>query len=186
MRKFLLLFYLIFQITNLFAQKLPEKKQEILRCLTLQMTGKTRNIHFHEGSYITFKSFSTKKKQQLKIIELTDSSFLYFPYENQHSIFDLQEIKFKNIKKIYAGGKKEIFTTKGVGALGGGGVFLIAFDVLNQIGKPSIQVNSTIAVISASLIGVSYLLNVIQHPAYRINNKHYLKLYHIENPKLHP
>lgn len=186
MKIFLLLICIFLEITNLFAQKLPDKKQEILRCLTLQMTGKTRNIHFHEGSYITFKSFSTKKKQQLKIIELTDSSFLYFPYENQHSIFDLQEVKFKDIKKIYSGGKKEVLGMKGVGALGGAGVFLITFDVLNQIGKPSIQVNSTIAVISASLIGVSYLLNVIQHPVYRINNKHYLKLYHIENPKLHP
>ncbi|MBB6003250.1 hypothetical protein [Arcicella rosea] len=150
------------------------------------MTGKTRNIHFHEGSYITFKSFSTKKKQHLKIIELTDSSFLYFPYENQHSIFDLQEVKFKDIKKIYAGGKKEVLGMKGVSALGGAGVFLIAFDVLNQISKPSVKINSTIAIISASLIGVSYIINTLQHPVYRINNKHSLKLYHIENPKLHP
>ena len=184
MKIFLLLFCTFFEIANLFSQKLPDKKQ-VLRCLTLQMTGKTRNVHFHEGSYITFKSFSKKKKQQLKIIELTDSSFFYFPYENQHSIFDLQEIKFKDIKKIYTGGKKEILGMKGVSALGGAGVFLFSFDVLNQIGKPSVKINSTIVVISASLIGVSYIINTLQHPVYRINKKHYLKLYHIENPKLH-
>jgi len=40
-------------------------------------------------------------------------------------------------------------------------------------------------VISAGLIGVSYIINTLQHPVYRINKKHYLKLYHIENPKLH-
>ncbi len=184
MKIFLLLFCIFFEIANLFAQKIPDNKQ-VLRCLTLQMTGKTRNVHFHEGSYITFKSFSTRRKQQLKIIELTDSSFFYFPYENQHSIFDLQEVKFKDIKKIYSGGKKEVFGTKGVGALGGAGVFLFSFDVLNQIGKPSVKINSTIAIISASLIGVSYILNTLQNPVYRINKRHFLKLYHIENPKLH-
>lgn len=184
MKIILLLVFILINFSPMLAQDEVLHKP-FLRCLTLQMTGKTRNVHFHEGSYISFKSFSTRKKQHLKIIELTDSSFLYFQYENQHSIFDLQEVKFKDIKKIYSGGKKEVFGTKGVGALGGAGVFLFSFDVLNQIGKPSVKINSTIAIISASLIGVSYILNTLQNPVYRINKRHFLKLYHIENPKLH-
>ncbi len=180
---FLLIFFFL-PLTFVCAQKPPESKQPF-RCLTLQMTGKTRNIHFHEGSDIILKTFGNRKKQHLTIVQLSDSSFFYFPDENQHSIFDLQEIKFREIKKIYSHGEKQLFALKGIGALGGAGVFLFSFDVLNQLKSPPIVINPTIVAISSGFIGLSFIINKLQHPAYKISKRHYLRLYHIENPKWH-
>ena len=160
-------------------------QKPFLRCLTLQMTGNKHNLHFHEGDEISLKLFSRRQKQSIEIVELSDSSLFYFPDKNQYSIFDLQEVKFRDIKKIYIGGNKQVFGTKGVGALGGAGLLLFSIDNLNRVGKPTIGASPTIIIVSTGLIGLSYVINSLQNPAYRISKKHFLRLYHIQNPQLH-
>lgn len=184
MKIILLQVFILINSSQMLAQN-EEFQKPFLRCLTLQMTGKKHNLHFHEGDEITLKLFSRRQKHTIEIVELSDSSLFYFPNENQHSIFDLQEVKFRDIKKIYFGGKKQVFGTKGVGALGGAGLLLFSFDNLNRIGKPAVGANPTIFLVSTGLIGLSYVINSFQNPAYRISKKHSLRLYHIQNPQLH-
>ena len=89
------------------------KDELFIRCLSLQMTGKQHNVNFYKGSFITVKLKNDKQKYSFQIVQLTDSSFLYYPNQNQTSIFDLQELKFKEISKVYLGkGKRSILDGK--------------------------------------------------------------------------
>lgn len=119
---------------------------------------------------------------------MTDSSFFYSPYQEQNTIFDLQELKFKDIKKIYLGGNNNPIAFRGTGILGGAGVMLFTIDVLNQLKNTPIKINPTIAGVSAGLIGVSYLIKVLTNQNYRINKRHFFHLYHLpySSPLLRP
>jgi hypothetical protein len=170
---------ILFSLLNLpiFAQITPPE-EPFIRSLTLQMTGKQRNVSFYQGSIIVVKLHDDKQKYAFQIVRLTDSSFFYAPNHNQTSIFDLQEIKFKEIRKVYLGkGKKSILD--GIGLVGGAGIMLFSFDILNQIGKPKINVNPTIVGISAGLITTSLLITLLRNRTYNINKRHYFRLYHL-------
>lgn len=182
------LFLFLLNSTSIFAQILP-KNESFVRCLSLQMTGKKKNINFFEGDNIIVKTVSNHKKHHFQILRLTDSSFFYSPYQEQNTIFDLQELKFKDIKKVYLGGSKNPISMRGTGALGGAGIFLLTFEMLNQLkNDEKIKINPTIAGVSAGLIGVSYLIKVLTNRNYRINKRHFFHLYHLpySSPLLRP
>lgn len=170
-----------------FSQILP-KSQSFVPCLLLQMTGKKRNVYFFEGDNIIVKLHRDAKKHNFQILKLTDSSFFYSPYQEQNTIFDLQELKFKDIKKIYLGGNNNPISLKGTGILGGVGGMLFTIDVLNQLKNPSIKINPTIAAVSVGLIGISYLIKILTNRNYRINKRHFFHLYHLSysSPLLRP
>lgn len=174
---FLLTIYLLGSIPT-FSQILP-KTESFVRCLSLQMTGKKRNVYFFEGDNITLKTFSEHKKHDFQILRMTDSSFLYSPYNETNTIFDLKEVKFKDIKKVYLPNNGSSFLLKSTGILKPAGVMLLTFDVLNQIKNPTIKINPTIAGVSAGLIGVSYLVKALTNQHYRINKRHFFKIYHL-------
>jgi hypothetical protein len=184
--KLLLTIFLLNSFTT-FSQITP-KNETFVRCLSLQMTGHQKNINFFEGNHIKVKLYSDHKKHDFQIIKLTDSSFLYSPYEELNTVFDLQELKFRDIKKIYLGGSRNPISMSGFGALGGAGVMLSSFDILNQLKNPTIKINPTIAGVSAGLIGLSYLIKVLTNPIYRINKRHFFRIYHLSysSPLLRP
>lgn len=162
-----------------FSQILP-KTEPFVRCLSLQMTGNKKNVYFFEGDNIIVKTNSDHKKQNFQILRMTDSSFFYSPYHETNTIFDLKELKFKDIKKVYLGGSKNPISMRGFGALGGAGVLLLTIDVLNQLRTgQTVKINPTIAGISAGLIGVSYLIKVLTNRNYRINKRHFFRIYHL-------
>ncbi len=69
---------------------------------------------------------------------------------------------------------------RGSGALGGAGVLLLVIESLNQLKNgDTIKINPTIAGVSAGLIGVSYLIKVLTNRNYRINKRHFFRLYHL-------
>ncbi len=176
LRLFLFLFFL--HSTSLLAQILP-KTESFVRCLSLQMTGKKRNVYFFEGDDIVIKSILNRKKQQFQILRMTDSSFFYSPYNETNTIFDLRELKFKDIKKVYLPRNENSFFLKGASVLKPAGLMLLTFDVLNQLKNPPIKINPTVAWVSAGLIGVSYLTKVLTNRNYRINKRHFFHLYHL-------
>ena len=175
--RYLLIIFLINSIPA-FSQILP-KTESFIRCLSLQMTGKKKNIYFFEGDNIIVKTISDHKKQNFQISRMTDSSFFYSPYNEANTIFDLKELKFRDIKKVYLGGSKNPISMRGTGTLGGAGVMLFTFDILNQLKNPTIKINPTIAGVSVGLIGVSYLIKVLTNRNYRINKRHFFRIYHL-------
>lgn len=183
----LILVILSFNCIPIFSQILP-KSESFIPCLSLQMTGKKRNVYFFEGDNIIVKLQKDHKKHNFQILRLTDSSFFYSPYQEQNTIFDLQELKFKEIKKIYLGGNNNPISLRGTGILGGAGVILFTIDVLNQLKNPPVKINPTIAVLSAGLIGISYLIKVLTNQNYKINKRHFFHLYHLpySSPLLRP
>jgi len=170
-----------------FSQILP-KSESFIPCLSLQMTGKKRNVYFFEGNNIIVKLHRDAKKHNFEILRLTDSSFFYSPYQEQNAIFDLQELKFKDIKKIYLGSNNNPISLRGTGILGGAGLTLFTIDVLNQLKNPPVKINPTIAGVSAGLIGLSFLIKVLTNQNYRINKRHFFHLYHLpySSPLLRP
>ena len=175
---FIITIFLLISITS-FSQ-IPHKEESFVRCLSLQMTGKTKNIHFFEGDNIIVKTISDHRKHTFKILIMTDSSFFYSPYNDNSTIFDLKELKFKDIKKVYLGDSRNPISMRGFGALGGAGVMFSTIDVLNQLRtEQNIKINPAIASVSAGLIGVSYLIQVLINPNYRINKRHFFHLYHL-------
>ena len=175
--KLILIILSLNSITS-FSQILP-KNEAFVRCLSLQMTGKKKNVHFFEGDNIIVKIVSDRKKHNFQILRMTDSSFFYSPYQEQNTIFDLQELKFKDIKKVYLGGNNNPISVRGTGILGGAGVLLFTIDVLNQLKNMPVKINPTLAGVSAGLIGVSYLIKVLTNQNYRINKRHFFHLYHL-------
>lgn len=174
-----LLILLSLNSTPTFSQILPKTKQ-FVRCLSLQMTGKKKNVYFFEGDNIIVKTNSDRKKQNFQILRMTDSSFFYSPYHETNTVFDLKELKFKDIKKVYLGGSKNPISMRGFGALGGAGVLLLTIDVLNQLRTgQTIKINPTIAGVSAGLIGVSYLIKVLTNRNYKINKRHFFRIYYL-------
>ncbi len=164
---------------TVFSQVQP-KSEPFVRCLSLQMTGKKKNVYFFEGDNIIVKAISVHKKQNFQILRMTDSSFFYSPYNETNTIFDLKELKFKDIKKVYLGGNKNPISFRGTGALGGAGVLLLTIEALNQLKNgETIKINPTITSVSAGLIGVSYLIKVLTNQNYRINKRHFFHLYHL-------
>ena len=179
MKLYLLLTIFLLNYFPISSQILP-KSEPFVRCLSLQMTGKKRNVNFFEGDNIKVKLYSDNHKHTFQIIRLTDSSFLYSPYEEQNAIFDLKELKFEDIKKIYLGGSRNPLAMRGFGALGGAGVMLSSIDILNQLrAGQTLKINPTIAGVSAGLIGLSYLIKVLTNPIYKINKRHFFRLYHL-------
>ena len=171
----IIFFLTFFQIT---AQTIP-KDDAFIRYLSLQMTGKQHNVNFYKGSFITVKLNNDKQKYTFKIVQLTDSSFFYFPNQNQTSVFDLQELKFKEIRKVYLGkGKKSILD--GIGLLGGAGVMLFSFGILNQLGNSKVEINPTLTKISAAMVASGLLIGILRNRTYAINKRHYFRLYHAE------
>jgi hypothetical protein len=170
---------ILFSLLNLpISAQLIRPQEPFIRCLTLQMTGKKRNVNFYEGSIIVAKLYDDKLKYSFQIVRLTDSSFFYAPNQNQTSIFDLQEIKFKEIRKIYLGKGKGSIMDK-IGLLGTAGIMLFSFDILNQIGKPKIEISPAIVSISTGLITISLLIKTLRNNTYNINKRHYFHLYHL-------
>ena len=161
-----------------FSQILP-KTEPFVRCLSLQMTGKKRNVYFFEGDYIMLKTTSNHKKHDFQILRMTDSSFFYSPYGETNTIFDLSELKFKDIKKVYLQRTKSSFFLQGAKILKPAGVMLFSFDILNQLGNSTVKINPTIAGVSVGLIGVSYLVKVLTNQNYRINKRHFFRVYHL-------
>jgi hypothetical protein len=161
-----------------FSQILP-KTDAFVRCLSLQMTGKKKNVYFFEGDNIIVKTTLDHKKHNFQILRMTDSSFFYSPYNETNTIFDLKELKFKDIKKVYMGSSKNPISMRGTGILGGAGVMLFTIDLLNQLKNDSVKINPTIAAVSAGLIGASYLIKVLTNQNYRINKRHFFHLYHL-------
>ncbi|MEY4540448.1 MAG: hypothetical protein RLZZ306_2205 [Bacteroidota bacterium] len=174
---FLLTIFLLTSFTT-FSQILP-KSEPFVRCLSLQMTGKKRNVHFFEGDDIKVKLYSDHQKHDFQILRLTDSSFFYSPYNETNTIFDLQELKFKDIKKVYLQDNKSSFLLKSTGILKPAGVMLFTFDILNQLKNSTVKINPTIAGVSAGLVGVSYLVKILTNPNYRINKRHFFRIYHL-------
>lgn len=170
-----------------FSQILPNNKP-FVRCLSLQMTGKKKNVYFFEGDNIIIKTVSNRKKRNFQILRMTDSSFFYSPYNETNTIFDLQELKFKDIKKIYLGGNNNPISFRGTSILGGAGLMLFTIDVLNQLKNMPVKINPTITNVSAGLIGMSYLIKVLTNQNYRINKRHFFHLYHLpySSPLLRP
>jgi hypothetical protein len=166
----------------IFAQ-LIQPEEPFIRCLTLQMTGKQRNVNFYEGSIIVVKLYGDKEKYAFKIIRLTDSSFFYAPNQNQTSVFDLQELKFRDIRKVYLGKGKGSILDK-IGLVGTAGIMLFSFDILNQIGNPKINISPTVIGISAGLVTTSLLISVLRNRTYKINKRHYFHLYHLPKKSL--
>ena len=183
----LILFLFWLNFTNIFSQTLP-KNESFVRCLSLQMMGKKKNVNFFEGDNVVVKLHTGDKKQSFQILRLTDSSFFHSPYQEQNTIFDLQELKFKDIKKIYLGGNNNPIAFRGTGILGGAGVMLFTIDVLNQLKNTPVKINPTIIGVSAGLIGVSYVIKVLTNQNYRINKRHFFHLYHLphSSPLLRP
>jgi hypothetical protein len=176
--KFIPILILLNSIST-FSQILP-KTESFVRCLSLQMTGKKKNIYFFEGDNIIVKTVSDHKKHNFQILRMTDSSFLYSPYNETNTTFDLKELKFKDIKKVYLGGSKNPISMRGTGALGGAGILLLTIEALNQLKNgETLKINPTIAGVSAGLIGVSYLIKVLTNRNYRINKRHFFHLYHL-------
>lgn len=174
---FLLTLFLLNSI-SLFSQILP-KTEPFVRCLSLQMTGKKKNIYFLENDDIIVRTNLDRKKRHFQILRMTDSSFFYSPYDETNTIFDLKELKFKDIKKVYLPKDNDSFLSKGSTILRPAGVMLFAFDVLNQLKNPMVKINPTIAGVSAGLIGVSYLIKVLTNRNYKINKRHFFRLYHL-------
>ena len=174
---FLLTIFILNSIST-FSQILP-KTEPFVRCLSLQMTGKKRNVYFFEGENITVKIISDHKKHDFQILRMTDSSFFYSPYGETNTIFDLTELKFKDIKKVYLPKKESSFFRQGAKVLKPVGVMLFTFDMLNQLKNPMAKINPTIAGLSAGLIGISYLVDVLTNQNYRINKRHFFRLYHL-------
>lgn len=187
MKNILLLSILIIHTFTVFSQN-GTSNDSFIRCLSLQMTGRQKNINFFEGNEISLKTFQSHKKQQLEIVRLTDSSFFYAPNEDLNTVFDLQELKFKDIKKVYLGKSHSAISMRGFGTLGGAGVMLYTFDILNQLKNLPIKNNPTLLGISAGLIGASYLLKIVSSQNYKINKGHYFHLYHLphSSPLLKP
>ena len=183
----LFLFLFLLNSTSLLAQILP-KTESFVRCLSLQMTGRKKNVHFFEDDDIIIKTKLTRKKQHFQILRMTDSSFFYSPYHETNTIFDLQELKFKDIKKVYLPSDESSFFLKGASVLKPAGLMLLTFDVLNQLKNPAVKINPTVAGVSAGLIGVSYLTKVLTNRNYRINKRHFFHLYHLpySSPLLRP
>lgn len=175
--RFLLPIFLL-NSSQIIAQILP-KTEPFVRCLSLQMTGKKKNVYFFEGDNITVKTISIHKKRNFQILKMTDSSFFYSPYGETNATFDLSELKFKDIKKVYLPHTEGSFLTQGAKVLKPAGVMLFVFDMLNQLGNPTVKINPTIAGVSAGLIGVSYLAKVLTKQNYRINKRHFFHLYHL-------
>ena len=161
-----------------FSQILP-KTEPFVRCLSLQMTGKKKNVYFFEGDNIIVKTFLDRKKHDFQILRMTDSSFFYSPYQEQNTIFDLQELKFREIKKVYLQNNKSSFLLRSTSVLKPAGVMLFTFDILNQLKNPAVKINPTIAGVSAGLIGVSYLIKILTNQNYRINKRHFFRIYHL-------
>ena len=174
---FLLIVFLLNSIT-IFSQTLP-KSEPFVSCLSLQMTGKKRNVHFFEGDDIKVKLYSDHQKHIFQILRMTDSSFFYSPYNETNTIFDLKELKFKDIKKVYLPKDDDSFFLKGSAVLKPAGVMLFAFDMLNQLKNPTVKINPTIAGVSAGLIGVSYLVKALTNQNYKINKRHFFRIYHL-------
>jgi hypothetical protein len=184
MKKHFLLFIFLLNVVSTFSQT-QSSNEPFIRCLSLQMTGKKRNVAFFEGDNIKVKLHSDNHKHTFQIIRLTDSSFLYSPYEEQNAIFDLQELKFKDIKKVYLGGSRNPLGMKGFEALGGAGIMLSSFDILNQWTRGvTVKINPTIVGVGIGLIGVSYVIKVLTNPTYRINKRHNFRLYHLPKKSL--
>ncbi len=173
----ILLMLLCFLYLPIYAQS-NLLEEPFIRSLTLQMTGKQRNVSFYENSTIVVKLDNDKQKYALQIVRLTDSSFFYAPTVNQTSIFDLQEVKFREIRKVYLGKGKPTMLD-GIGLLGVAGVMLFSFDILNQLGNLKIEVSPTVVGISAGLVASSILIQVLRNRTYRINKRHYFHLYHL-------
>ncbi len=174
---FILTIFLLISIPS-YSQILP-KTESFVRCLSLQMTGKKKNVYFFEGDNIIVKTISDHKKHNFQILRLTDSSFFYSPYHETNTIFDLKELKFTDIKKVFLGGNKNPISMRGTGILGGAGMMLFTIDILNQLKNDSVKINPTIATVSAGLIGISYLVKVLTNQNYRINKRHFFRLYHL-------
>lgn len=175
--KLTLILFLSNSIT-IFAQILP-KSEPFVRCLSLQMTGKKKNVYFFEGDNIIVRTVSDHKKHDFQILRMTDSSFFYSPFNESNTIFDLKEVKFRDIKKVYLKDDRNSFFLKGATILRPAGVMLFTFDILNQLKNPTVKINPTIAGVSAGLIGVSYLIKVLTNQNYRINKRHFFHLYHL-------
>lgn len=156
-------------------------EEPFIRLLTLQMAGKQRNVNFYESSTIVVKLRDDNQKYAFQVVRLTDSSFFYAPTQNQTSIFDLQELKFRDIKKVYLPSRKHSILD-GMGLLGVAGVMLFSFDILNQLGNSSINISPTIVGLSAGLVATSVLVKILRNRACKINKRHYFHLYHL--PKL--
>ena len=109
--KILLIIFLV-DSSSLFSQILP-KNEPFVRCLSLQMTGRKKNVYFFEGDNIVIKTISNRKKHDFQILRMTDSSFFYSPYQETNTIFDLKELKFKDIKKVYLRKQKSSFFVQG-------------------------------------------------------------------------
>ena len=185
--KFLLIVFFLHSITT-FSQ-IPPKTEPFVRCLSLQMTGKKKNVYFFEGDNIIVKTISDHKKRNFQILRMTDSSFFYSPYQETNTIFDLKEVKFKDIKKVYLSNSKNPISMRGTSALGGAGILLLTIEVLNQLKNgEKVKINPTIAGTSVGLIGVSYLVKVLTNQNYRINKRHFFHLYHLpySSPLLRP
>jgi hypothetical protein len=175
----LILIIFLLNSSTVFSQILP-KSGSFIRCLSLQMTGKKKNVYFLEGDNIIVKTISDHKKHNFQILRMTDSSFFYSPYHENNTVFDLKELKFSDIKKVYMGGSKNPISMRGTGALGGAGVLLLTIEALNQLKNgETLKINPTIAGVSAGLIGVSYLLKVLTNRNYKINKRHFFHLYHL-------
>jgi hypothetical protein len=174
-----LIIFLSLNSFQTFSQILP-KTEPFVRCLSLQMTGKKKNVYFFEGDNIIVKTISDHKKHNFQILRMTDSSFFYSPYNETNTIFDLKELKFSDIKKVYMGGSKNPISMRGTGTLGGAGVLLLTIEALNQLKNgETLKINPTIAGVSAGLIGVSYLIKVLTNQNYRINKRHFFRIYHL-------
>jgi hypothetical protein len=175
--RLLLTTFLLISLTT-FSQITP-KNETFVRCLSLQMTGHQKNVNFFEGDNIKVKLYSDHKKHTFQIIRLTDSSFFYSPYNETNTIFDLEELKFREIRKVYLEDNNSSFFLRGSAILKPADVMLFTFDILNQLKNPTIKINPTIAGVSVGLIGVSYLIKVLTNPIYRINKRHFFRLYHL-------
>ncbi len=75
----LILTLLLLNSISTFSQILP-KTESFVRCLSLQMTGRKKNIYFFEGDNIIVTTISDHKKRNFQILRMTDSSFFYSPY----------------------------------------------------------------------------------------------------------
>jgi hypothetical protein len=81
----LILIIFLLNSSTIFSQILP-KRGSFIRCLSLQMTGKKKNIYFFEGDNIIVKTISDHKKHNFQILRMTDSSFFYSPYHENNTI----------------------------------------------------------------------------------------------------
>jgi hypothetical protein len=185
-RQFLLSFFLLNTLSP-FAQISPQN-EPFVRCLSFQMTGRKKNVNFFEGNQITLKTVMNRKISRFEIVKLTDSSFFYTPNENMNSVFDLQELKFKDIKKVYLRRSHKAISMVGFGTLGSAGIMLYTFDILNQLKNMPIKNNPTLLGVSAGLLGASYLIKLLTAQNYKINQRHYFHLYHLpySSPLLKP